>query len=76
VPGKPTRYGEEPLKAPGDFFAEFFIAQDTRGHVCVYGLDEQGTVVGAASWEKNPLRFFGEGEVVFANIDLTLAPVK
>jgi hypothetical protein len=74
VPEKPTRYGETTLKEPGDFFDEYFIPQDSRGHVCLYGYDEGGRVVGAASWEKNPLRFFGE--VVFAGIHLTLAGVK
>lgn len=76
VPEKPTRYGETALKEPGDFFDEYFIPQDSRGHVCLYGYDEAGKVVGVASWEKNPLRFFGEGEVVFAGINLTLAEVQ
>lgn len=76
VPEKPTRYGETTLKAPGEFYDEYFIAQDSRGYVCLYGYDEAGKVVGAASWEKNPLRFLGEGEIVFAGINLTLAEVK
>ncbi|MEW5737934.1 MAG: hypothetical protein AB1938_03355 [Myxococcota bacterium] len=76
VPATPKRYGETVLDKPGPFFAEYFIKQDSRGHVCVYGYDEKGAVVGAASWEKNPLRFFGEGEVIFANMDFTLAEVK
>jgi hypothetical protein len=76
VPATPKRYGETVLEAPGSFFAEYFIPQDARGHVCLYGYDAQGAVVGAASWKKNPLRFFGEGEVVFADIELTLDEVK
>lgn len=76
VPEKPTRYGETVLKAPGEFYEEYFIEQDSRGHVCLYGYDEAGKVVGAAAWEKNPLRFLGEGEIVFAGINLTLAEVK
>jgi hypothetical protein len=76
VPEKPTRYGETVLKTPGDFFDEYFIPQDSRGHLCLYGYDEAGQVVGAAAWEKNPLRFLGEGEIVFAGINLTLAEVK
>lgn len=70
------RYGDTELTAPGPFSAEYFIPQDSRGHVCLFGYDDAGKVVGAAAWEKNPLRFFGEGEVVFANIALTLAEVK
>lgn len=76
VPEKPTRYGETTLKAPGEFYDEYFIPQDSRGHLCLYGYDEAGKVVGAASWEKNPVRFLGEGEIVFAGINLTLAEVK
>jgi hypothetical protein len=75
VPEKPTRYGEKVLKEPGGFFDEYFIPQDSKGHLCLYGLDEAGTVVGAASYAKNPLRFWGQGEIIYTDVDFTLAPV-
>lgn len=72
VPDKPTRLGEEVLKAPGSLFAEFFIPQGTVGHACVYGLDEAGKVVGVASTTGNPMTFEGDGEVVKSNLSFTL----
>jgi hypothetical protein len=66
VPEKPTRFGEAKLDvgAPGPLFAEFYIPQGTKGHSCLYGLDEAGKVVGAADSTQNPMTFEGEGEVV------------
>jgi hypothetical protein len=75
VPAKPTRFGEEQMKSEGHLFAEFFIPQGTAGHACLYGLDEAGKVVAAASYEKNPLTFQGEGEVVVGPVKLALVSV-
>lgn len=72
VPEKPTRFGEEKLENPGPLFAEFYIPQGTRGHACVYGLDEAGKVVSAAGSTQNPLTFQGEGEVIFGRLAFEL----
>lgn len=72
VPAKPTRYGETRLDAPGPLFAEFFIPQRATGHACVYGLDEAGQVVSAASSTQNPMSFEGQGEVMKAKLDYVL----
>lgn len=72
VPEKPTRYGEEKLKAPGPLFAEFYIPQGATGHACIYGLDEGGKVVSASTTGQNPLTFKGEGEVIFGKLDYAL----
>lgn len=73
VPEKPTRYGEHTLTEPGPLFAEFFIPQGTVGHACVYGLDAEGKVIGAAGEKQNPMTFQGEGEVIFGKLEYTLA---
>jgi hypothetical protein len=75
VPEKPTRHGESVLTTPGKFFTELFVAQGTMGHVCLYGLDERGKVVGAAAWEKNPTKMEGQDDLVFPDIKLTLQKV-
>jgi hypothetical protein len=78
VPAKPTRFGEEVLKGEGQLFAEFFIPQGTKGHACLYAFDAAGAVVGTASYDKNPVTFEGEGEVVVGPMTMslvTLAPV-
>ncbi len=72
VPAKPTRFGEEVMKSEGTLFAEFFIPQGAVGHACLYGFDEAGVVVAAASYEKNPVTFQGEGEVVVGPVKLSL----
>ncbi len=72
VPEKPTRFGEATLDKPGPLFAEFYIPQGTIGHGCVYGLDETGKVVSAASSTQNPMTFKGEGEVIFGKLDYAL----
>ncbi len=72
VPEKPTRYGQETLARPGPLFAEFYVPQGTKGHACVYGLDETGKVVSAADSTQNPLTFKGEGEVIFGKLDYAL----
>ncbi|MFZ5440083.1 MAG: hypothetical protein ACOZQL_08745 [Myxococcota bacterium] len=72
VPDKPTRFGEEKMKAPGNLFAEFFIPQGTKGNACLYGLDDAGKVVGVANTTGNPMTFEGEGEVVKSNLSFTL----
>lgn len=73
VPDKPTRLGEQVLETPGPLFAEFFIAQGTTGHACVYGFDGSGTVVGVAGSTQNPMRFEGAGEIIFGRLGYTLA---
>ncbi len=72
VPASSTRYGETKLDAPGPLFAEFFIPQGTKGHACVYGLDESGKVVSAADSTQNPMSFEGDGEVIKAKLEYTL----
>jgi hypothetical protein len=72
VPEKPTRYGEQMLEQPGPLFAEFFSPQGTVGHGCVYGLDEAGKVVGVSGSDQNPMRFEGQGEVVFGKLEYAL----
>lgn len=73
VPEKPTRFGEEALKKPGPLFAEFYVPQGTKGHACVYGLDEAGKVVSAADSTQNPMTFKGEGEVIFGKLNYELS---
>ena len=68
VPEKPTRYGESALEKPGPLFAEFYVPQGTKGHACVYGLDEGGKVVSAATSTQNPMTFQGEGEIIFGKL--------
>ena len=75
VPGTPTRFGEAKLDAPGPLFAEFYIPQGTKGHSCVYGLDESGKVIGAADSSQNPMTFEGEGEVMKAKLEYVLKAV-
>jgi hypothetical protein len=72
VPEKPTRFGEATLPNTGNLFAEFFIEQGTRGHACLYGLDETGKVVGASDTKGNPMTFEGQGEVMKSNLEFTL----
>lgn len=72
VPEKPTRFGEEKLAKPGPLFAEFYVPQGTKGHACVYGVDEAGQVVSAADSTQNPMTFQGEGEVIFGKLDYAL----
>lgn len=72
VPEQPTRFGEQAMEKPGPLFAEFFIPQGTKGHGCLYGLDEAGKVVGVAGSDQNPMTFQGEGEVVFGKLDYVL----
>jgi hypothetical protein len=72
VPEKPTRFGESKLEKPGPLFAEFFIPQGTVGHACVYGMDEAGKIVSAASSTQNPMTFKGGGEVIFGKLDYAL----
>ncbi len=72
VPEKATRFGEEPLSKAGPLFAEFYIPQGSVGHACVYGLDEAGKVVSAATSTQNPMTFKGEGEVIFGKLDYAL----
>lgn len=72
VPDKPTRLGEEAMKAPGNLFAEFFVPQGSKVHVCLYGLDDAGKVVGVATTPQNPMTLEGEGEVIKSNLDFTL----
>ncbi len=72
VPEKPTRFGEAALVKPGPLFAEFYVPQDTVGHACVYGLDEAGKVVSAATSTQNPMTFKGAGEVIFGRLEYEL----
>ncbi len=76
VPASPTRLGEEVMQHEGSLFAEFFIPQGTVGHACLYGFGADGAVVAAASYEKNPLTWKGNGEVVVGPMKFLLAPVK
>jgi hypothetical protein len=72
VPEKPTRFGEEKLDVPGPLFAELYIPQGTKGHACIYGLDETGKVVSVANSTQNPMTFEGEGEVMKAKLEYVL----
>jgi len=74
-PEKPTRFGEFELVKPGPLFAEFFIAQGTTGHACVYAFDESGKVVAVGNSTQNPMTFEGTGEVTFTKLDYTLQPL-
>lgn len=74
-PEKPTVYGQKDLAKPGTIGDEYFITWGAKGHACLYGFDEKGALVGAASYAKNPLTFEGEGEVIFHNVDFVLEPV-
>jgi hypothetical protein len=53
-------------------FAEFFIPQGSKGHLCAYGADAKGNVIATATYEKNPVTFQGEGEVIFSDVNLKL----
>lgn len=56
-------------------FAEYFAPQGSVAHLCAFGFNDQGEVVAAATYAKNPVTFQGEGEVIFGNVDLTLEPL-
>lgn len=64
VPATPTKLGEVTLETPGTLFAEFFFKQGTKAHVCVYGLDSAGAVVGAVTMPDTPRTFEGLGELM------------
>jgi hypothetical protein len=68
-----TTYGATPLAKPGPLFAEFFVPQGTLAHVCLFAKDEAGKVVGVASYEKNPVRLEGRGEIVVGPLSLVVA---
>jgi hypothetical protein len=74
VPASATVYGRTALENPGPFGVEYFIPQGSVGHACLYAT-QGGKVIGAASYEKNPLTFQGEGEVTFMGLKLELAAV-
>lgn len=71
VPTAPTRFGEVTLTGES-LFAEFFIPQGAKGSACVYGLAEDGHVVGLADSTQNPMTFEGSGEVIFGKLEFTL----
>jgi hypothetical protein len=75
VPETTKRLGEANLTKPGAFFAEFFIPQGTKGHLCAYATDKKGRIVGAAAYAKNPVLFQGAGDIIIRDIDLQLRPV-
>lgn len=53
-------------------FAEFFIPQGSKGHLCAYGANAKGEVIATATYAKNPVTFQGEGEVIFGDVNLKL----
>lgn len=67
--------GTMPLSAPGSFFAEFFVPQGTTGHLCLFGYDASGAIVAVGEPAGNPVRFEGEGEVMFSGLNITVAAV-
>jgi hypothetical protein len=75
VPAGAKVMAHEAAAASGQFFVELFVPQGTNGHICLYGLDENGKVVAAAAWGKNPFVMKGEGEVE-AHVTLTLQAVE
>jgi hypothetical protein len=68
-----TTYGATSLAKPGPLFAEFFVPQGTLAHVCLFAKDEAGKVVGVASYDKNPVRLEGRGEIVVGPLSLIVA---
>lgn len=75
VPATPTRLGEVTLETPGTLFAEFFFKQGTKAHVCVYGLDANGAVVGAVTMPDTPRTFEGLGELMVGPHAVTVKPL-
>ncbi len=67
---------EHPAGSAREFFLEIFVPQGTQGHVCAAAVDEKGQQVGLAAYAKNPVVMQGQGEVIFKDVALTLAPVK
>lgn len=67
-----TTYGVAPLSKQGPLFAELFMPQATIGHVCIFAKDAGGKVVGVASWDRNPGKFEGQGEVVVGPLNLVV----
>ena len=39
-------------------------------------LDDKGQEIGNATYAKNPVKFEGQGEVIFGDVALKLTPVK
>jgi hypothetical protein len=72
---KPTVFGSKKLAAPGIFADEYFIPQGSSGHICLFGIGEDGKVNSAATFEKNPVVFQGSGEVVFKDLEMNLNPI-
>jgi hypothetical protein len=58
---------------PGSFFAEVFMPQGSVVNVCAFALDDKGQQIGTASYEKNPVKLEGAGEVVTNPVELKLA---
>ncbi len=71
----PATLGSMPLSTPGSFFAEFFVPQGTSGHLCLFGYDASGAIVAVGEPAGNPVRFEGEGEVMFTGLSITVAAV-
>lgn len=68
-----AQLGSMSLAEPGSFFAEFFVPQGSTGHLCVFGYDPSGAIVAVGEPAGNPVRFEGEGEVMFTNLTVTVA---
>lgn len=73
LPAEIHLYGQAEFQEK--LFAEFYVPQGSQGHLCIFGLDESGKIVGWAAYAKNPVSMAGEGEVIFDHIDLTLEPL-
>lgn len=59
-----------------NFFIEVFVPQGATGYVCAAALDQDRRAIAQGTYEKNPLKMEGEGEVIFDQLHLQLQPTK
>jgi hypothetical protein len=71
VPAEVHLIGKTELTAER-LFAEYWPAQGTKGHVCAFGLDDKGQIIGAAGDARSPFTFQGDGEIIVDQIALEL----